>query len=437
MSKLKEPLTIFWFRRDLRLHDNHGFYHSLRSKHPVLTVFIFDSNILNDLAEKKDARVSFIYQSVRTLQEELHRRGSSMLVLKDSPLNAFKKICSNYSVSAVYANHDFEPYAIDRDRTVKKYLQSKQILFVTFKDQVIFEKSEVVKHDGSPYTIFTPYAKAWKQKFDQHRVKAFASQNLLGNLVKSNPIPIPSLRDIGFHPTNVVIPSLRLNKGIIANYDRQRNFPFQGTTRIGVHLRFGTASIRKLAAIADSTNKTWLNELVWREFFMTIMYHFPRVVKHSFKPQYDRIQWRNNDGEFTRWCNGETGYPFVDAGMRELNATGFMHNRVRMIVASFLTKHLLIDWRWGEAYFSEKLLDFELSSNNGNWQWAAGCGCDAAPYFRIFNPATQLKKFDPDLAYVRTWLGNMESYHIKPIVEHVFARNRAIDAYKKALKGLT
>jgi deoxyribodipyrimidine photo-lyase len=427
-------VNIFWFRRDLRLFDNHGFYRALKSGKPVVPVFIFDKNILNGLADKKDRRVSFIYDSLLKLQAEIKKYNSSLYILYDTPLNAFKRLAEEFKISEVFTNHDYEPYAIKRDDEIAFFLKNNRIIFSTFKDQVIFEKDEVLKADGSPYTVFTPYSRIWKQKLQQENLSGYPSEEHLPALLKTRPIPVPSLKEMGFEHIAFDVPGRTIDPSVIQNYSDTRNIPcVNGTSRMSVHLRFGTVSIRQLAKAAMELNVQWLNELIWREFFMMILFHFPRVVSSCFKPKYNAIQWRNNEKEFELWCKGETGYPIVDAGMRELNETGFMHNRIRMIVASFLTKHLLIDWRWGEAFFAEKLVDYELSSNNGNWQWAAGCGCDAAPYFRIFNPSEQTKRFDPDHIYIKRWIKNFKPGYLPPVVEHEFARNRALDIYKKSL----
>jgi len=430
----KEGITIFWFRRDLRLEDNSAFYHSLKSDFPVLPVFIFDKNILDQLPSKKDKRVVFIHEILEKLNLNIQEYHSSLYVLHDTPLSAFENICTTFNVKEVYANHDYEPYAIERDLKIKHFLWEKNIPFFTFKDQVIFEKSEVMKGDGTPYTIFTPYSKAWKQKFDKEKERFFSSKKYLSRMLKIKPFYFPLLKDISFENTELHIPDLNIDRDSILHYDETRNFPsVNGTSHASVHLRFGTLSVRHLVKLANEWSEQWLNELIWREFFMMILFHFPGVVHKSFKKKYDHIKWRNNEKEFELWCNGETGYPLVDAGMRQLNQTGWMHNRVRMIVASFLCKHLLIDWRWGEAYFAEKLLDYELSSNNGNWQWAAGSGCDAAPYFRIFNPAAQIKKFDPQLKYIQAWIKDFRPGYLPEIVDHDFARKRALEVYKKSL----
>jgi len=431
---VKSKISLFWFRRDLRLHDNHGLYQALTQSESVLPIFIFDKDILEGLKDRADKRVAFIHKALSDINDVLKANGSSLYVLHDTPLGGFEKLSKEFSITAVYSNHDYEPYAIKRDEAVRTFLSTKGISFHTFKDQVIFEKAEVVKADGSPYTIFTPFSKIWKEKYVADKKVRFSSEKHLSNLNKTKPHPFPSLKQLGFEAVNLDISPITPDKKIIQHYEETRNLPYvDGTSRMSVHLRFGTVSVRELAAMASKLNQQWLNELIWREFFMMILWHFPKVVTESFKVKYDRIPWRNNEAEFKKWCAGETGYPMVDAGMREMNATGLMHNRVRMVVASFLTKHLLIDWRWGEAYFAEKLLDYELSSNNGNWQWCAGCGCDAAPYFRIFNPTEQQKKFDPDMIYIRKWIKNYKPGYLDPIVDHDFARKRVLDVFKAAL----
>ncbi len=358
-----------------------------------------------------------------------------MLVEYGEPLEVWKKIISNYHVKAVYTNHDFEPYALKRDQEIGDLLKSNGIIFKTFKDQVIFEKDDVLKDDGKPYTVYTPYSKRWKLRLTAEDLKPHYSEKKLGNLYKTLPLKEIKLKDIGFLPSPIEVPPLKINLNIIKNYHNTRDLPaVQGTSRLSVHLRFGTLSIRKLAAATQQVNEKYFNELIWREFYQMILAHFPHVVTNSFKPAYDRIVWRNNEKEFLAWCEGKTGYPIVDAGMRELNATGFMHNRVRMIVSSFLTKDLLIDWRWGEAYFAKKLLDYDLASNNGGWQWAAGCGVDAAPYFRVFNPQSQTLKFDPEFKYIHKWVPDMDELTYRnPIVEHSFARDRVLKVFKEAL----
>jgi len=425
--------TLFWFRRDLRLDDNVGLFHALKEHSNVLPIFIFDTNILDRLDDPSDARVTFIHDCLAKLHAELQAHGSSLLVFHGKPSEIFATL----EPRAVYTNHDYEPYAWQRDTVVQEILAKKHIPFHTFKDQVIFEKNEVIKDDGTPYTIFTPYSRKWKERLQAFPAQSYATTKQFGNLKRTKPVPLPTLASLGFTSSTIQFPERVIRAAIINKYTEQRDFPgITGTTRLSVHLRFGTVSIRSLVKLALKTNETWLNELIWREFYHTILWHFPRVVERSFKPAYDQIIWRNNPEEFQKWCEGKTGYPIVDAGMRELNATGFMHNRVRMIVASFLTKHLLIDWRWGEAYFAKKLLDFDLAANNGGWQWAAGCGCDAAPYFRVFNPYLQTEKFDPEGTYIRTWVTELDTTEYpKPVVDHEMARKRVLQVFKHALNN--
>lgn len=430
-----KQISLFWFRRDLRLDDNAGLYHALKNKTPVLPIFIFDKNILDKLEDKKDGRVEFIHQAILNLCEQLKELGSSIKVFYSTPEKVFKELVKEYTIQSVYTNHDYEPYADERDATVKDFLSKNKTDFKTYKDQCIFEKEEVTKDDGKPYTIFTPYSRKWKLKMNDFYVKPYPNKKYFKNFIQTKPFTIPSLKEMGFEKSGLDFPSTTISKSIVTNYREQRDFPaIKGTSKLSVHLRFGTVSIRALAKQALVLNETWLNELIWRDFYMMILYHFPHVAKNSFKSQYDKIEWRNNESEFYAWCEGKTGFPIVDAGMRELNATGFMHNRVRMIVASFLVKDLLIDWRWGEAYFAQKLLDFDLSANNGGWQWAAGSGCDAAPYFRVFNPTEQTKKFDPKYEYITKWIPEFNtSTYPKPIVDHASARLRVLAVYKEAL----
>ncbi len=423
--------TLFWLRRDLRLQDNVGLFHALKENESVLPIFIFDSEILGKLEDKADLRVAFIHQSLALMQQQLVEMGSSLLVLHGNPTEIFKEL----TPKAVYTNHDYEPYARSRDAQVREILESKGVVFKTFKDQVVFEKDEVTKDDGKPYTVFTPYSRKWKSKLDEGPLKSYPTEKYFDHFKKVKSIALPTLSAIGFEEKAFIFPERLVKQSVVEQYDKQRNFPaIAGTTKLSVHLRFGTVSIRKLAQVALKKNETWLNELIWRDFYHMILWHFPHVQTKAFKPAYDKIDWRNNEKEFAAWCEGKTGYPIVDAGMRELNATGFMHNRVRMITASFLTKHLLIDWRWGEAYFAKKLLDFDLAANNGGWQWAASSGCDAAPYFRVFNPALQTEKFDPKLEYIKKWVPEFETAsYPKPIVDHKVARERVLKVYKEAL----
>lgn len=431
----KPELSIFWFRRDLRLNDNAGLFEALKNSGSVLPLFIFDTDILDKLASREDKRLVFIHTAVSNLQTELLKVGSTMLVMHGKLLSVFESLLSKYSISTVYANSDYEPATIARDNSIHELLKDRGVAFKLMKDQVIFEKSEIVKEDGSPFKIFTPYSKVWKQKLAQSKIEQFPSENLLSKFYKTAPCPIPSLQEIGFTSFESINPLPFIDKNIITHYHETRNFPYlNGTSNLSVHLRFGTISVRELVKIALDLNEQFLNELIWREFFMMVLFNHPTVVNECYQEKYNAIPWRNNEAEFKIWCQGETGYPIVDAGMRELNQTGLMHNRVRMIVASFLTKHLLIDWRWGEAYFADKLLDYELSSNNGNWQWAAGCGCDAAPYFRVFNPHEQTRKFDPDLIYTQKWVKNLTEFdYPAPMVEHKFARERFLEVVKTAL----
>lgn len=430
-----QKVVLFWFRRDLRLEDNAGLYYALKKGLPVLPIFIFDKNILDKLEDKKDGRVEFIHQAILNLNEQLKEFGSSINVFHSTPENVFNKFVKEYDIECVYTNHDYEPYANERDVAVKEFLINNKTEFKTYKDQCIFEKDEVVKDDGKPYTIFTPYSRKWKLRLTDFHVKPYPNKKYFKNFIQTKTFNIPTLKELGFEKSGLEFPSTTISKSIVANYKEQRDFPaIKGTSKLSLHLRFGTVSIRALAKQALLLNEAWLNELIWRDFYMMILYHFPHVAKNSFKTQYDRIEWRNNEHEFKAWCEGKTGFPIVDAGMRELNSTGFMHNRVRMIVASFLVKDLLIDWRWGEAYFAQKLLDFDLSANNGGWQWAAGSGCDAAPYFRVFNPTEQTKKFDPKYEYVRKWVPEFNTAkYPKPIVDHSAARLRVLSVYKDAL----
>jgi len=432
MPENSNKINIFWFRRDLRLEDNTALHQALQSGLEVLPIFIFDTEILSHLENKADKRVDYIHQALSEIHDELKKHKSGISTFKGKPADIFKNLIKEFNVDSVFCNRDYEPQAIKRDQKIAAFLHENNIGFEDFKDQVIFEKSEVVKRDGSPYSVYTPYSKVWKENFKALKFEHFKTD--FSKFLKYSAPAFLSLKDIGFEKTDIEYKKPTLEKSIIDDYGRYRDFPgLNHTTRLGVALRFGTISVRQCVDFALKHNETWLNELIWREFFMQILFHYPKVVHHSFKEKYENIEWRNDEKEFKLWCEGKTGYPIVDAGMRQLNKTGFMHNRVRMVVASFLTKHLLIDWRWGEAYFAEKLLDYELSSNNGNWQWAAGCGCDAAPYFRVFNPSEQTKKFDKDLKYIKSWLSEKD-LKTEPIVEHTFARKRALDVYSKAVK---
>ncbi|MEQ8241876.1 deoxyribodipyrimidine photo-lyase [Fulvivirga sp.] len=432
MSKPK--VNIFWFRRDLRLEDNTGFNVALKSDRPVLPIFIFDSNILDDLEDKNDARVTFIHDQLTTINKQLHSKKSAVKVYHGDPKKIWTELTDTFDIGEVFTNRDYEPYARSQDKAIYEFLNAKNIPFNTYKDHVIFEKKEVVKEDGSPYVVFTPYSKVWKKRLQKHPFHIASSIMGYDNFHQLT-ADVPTLEALGFKRSTIEIPPNDLDEALISKYGETRDYPaIKGTSRLGVHLRFGTVSIRKVAQMAMAKNETFLNELIWREFYQMILFHFPKVVDNNFRSKYDHVEWRNNEEEFEAWCQGKTGYPIVDAGMRELNTTGHMHNRVRMIVASFLTKHLLIDWRWGEAYFAKKLLDFELASNNGGWQWAAGTGTDAQPYFRIFNPESQTKKFDPELKYIKKWVPEFQELsYPKPIVDHKFARERCLDTFKEAL----
>lgn len=432
---MKKTVNIFWFRRDLRFDDNTGLFHALNAEHPVLPIFIFDTTILDQLP-KNDARVTFIYETIHSLDKKLKEHDSGVAMYFGKPESIFAQLINDYSINAVFTNHDYEPYARDRDSAIKKLLNKNKIDFHSFKDQVIFEKDEIVKNDGDPYVVYTPYMKSWKSKLRSKNINTFNTNSHSNKFIKTKTLPKLSLDDIGFQRSEQPIKEYHLTPKLIMEYEAKRDFPCKdATSRLGPHLRFGIVSIREIVSrTLKENNEVFLQELIWREFFMQILWHFPQTISKSFRPKYDRIEWRNNEHEFKAWCKGQTGYPLVDAGMRELNATGFMHNRVRMVTASFLCKHLLIDWRWGEAYFAEKLHDYEQASNVGNWQWCAGSGVDAAPYFRIFNPTTQLSKFDKTFAYISKWVPDyQELTYPSPIVDHKEARERCLMVYRAAL----
>ncbi len=436
MSKI----VLFWFRRDLRLSDNAGLYHALKSGLPVLPMFIFDKNILDKIQDKNDLRVQFIHQTLAALKAELESLGSTLSVFYGTPETVFPKLIEEYSIETIYTNNDYEQYALERDEMVQEYVRSEGVDFKSFKDQVIFEKKEIFSNTKESYTVFTPYMKKWKAQLTDADIKSYPTDLYFSKFVQVSEVvasSVPSLAQMGFEASDFVYPSMDVQEKLIAAYAEKRDFPsVAGTSRLSVHLRFGTVSIRALVQKALVLSESWLNELIWRDFYFSIVYNFPHVCEgKAFRPVYDRMEWRNNETEFKAWCEGKTGYPIVDAGMRELNATGFMHNRVRMIVASFLVKHLVIDWRWGEAYFAKKLLDFDFAANNGGWQWASGSGCDAAPYFRVFNPTLQTEKFDKQLAYIKKWVPDLNSLRYpQPIVNHEFARKRILALYKKMLE---
>ena len=421
-------ISIFWYRRDLRLEDNTGLFEALNENENVLPIFIFDDSILDELPED-DARVNFIYESLSKINKQLNNHHASLQIFKGQIDDVWEKLVSTYDIQKVYSNKDYEPYAIKRDQKIKEFLNSKGIEMKTFKDQVIFEEDEIVKADGKPYTVFTPYKRKWLEKFTKVNLNLIAN---FDNFYKKI-IDFPTLNQLGLKNSPLKVKNYSLKN--VSTYSETRNFPnLDSTSYLSPHLRFGTISVRQIITELKNKSETFLSELIWREFFMQIIFHFPHVVTKNFRPKYDGIKWVNNKEDYDNWCQGKTGYPLVDAGMRQLNETGYMHNRVRMVTAGFLCKHLLIDWRYGEAYFAKKLLDYELSSNNGNWQWAAGTGCDAAPYFRIFNPIEQLKKFDKTLTYTKKWVKDFDTLEYpKPMVDHKYARNRALEAYKKGI----
>ena len=431
---MKNKISIFWFRRDLRIEDNVGLFHALESGHPVLPLFIFDTDILDKLDNKHDRRVDYIHQALTAIDDQLKAHNSALKTYHGKTMEVFKSLLEEYDIQAVFCNRDYEPETIERDTEIFDFYKSNNIPFKAYKDQVIFDKNEILKKDDTPYVVFTPYSKRWKEVISANDYKTYSSN--FQHLLQASNSNIHSLEDIGFEKTDILFSTPQLDAEIIDVYDKQRDYPaVKGTTRLATALRFGTISIRKCVAFALQHNQTWLGELIWREFYMQILYHFPHVVNRPFKAKYDFIEWRIDEEDFKKWCEGKTGYPIVDAGMRELNQTGFMHNRVRMITASFLCKHLLIDWTWGEAYFAKKLDDYDLSANNGNWQWVSGSGCDAAPYFRVFSPAAQTDKFDKNLEYIKKWVPEVgTNKYPKPIVEHKFARERVLAAYAKALK---
>jgi deoxyribodipyrimidine photo-lyase len=433
-----EKITLFWFRRDLRIEDNCGLFHALNGKNKVLPIFIFDKEILKKLS-KQDARLEMILISLNNIDLAMKAKRCSVGRFLGTPKTIFPELIKKWRVEKVICNEDYEPYATNRDAEIRQLLEKEGVVFEMYKDQVIFAKDEIVKKDGSPYKVYTPFSRKWLERFEENPLKTYPSETLLGNLTLNESLPKINLADLGFDKSTIVEPKYSFDNKVIDEYEETRNFPsLDSTSRLGSYLRFGIVSVRALVQKAASrSNHIFLKELIWREFFMQILWHFPHTSHKSFKPQYDKIEWLNNPVDFEKWCKGDTGYPLVDAGMRQLNQTGFMHNRVRMLVGSFLCKHLLIDWRWGEAYFAEKLLDYEMSSNVGNWQWVAGCGVDAAPYFRIFNPSEQVKKFDKELRYIQKWVPNFQEIdYPNPMVDHKKARERCLMVYKTALSTL-
>jgi deoxyribodipyrimidine photo-lyase len=432
-----EQLTLFWHRRDLRISDNAGLYKALKAGTQVQPLFIFDTQILNHLP-KNDQRVLFIHQCVQELQTEYANHGASLWVMYGNPQEIIPQLVKEHGVKHLFCNRDYEPNAINRDKAIFEELQKLNCTFSGSKDHVIFEKEEVLKSDGNPYHVFTPYMKRWKETLTNFHLKPYPTEKYLSHLRQSKSSKLISLSDMGFSDIQTQhFPASAIQQSIIQSYEKTRDIPaIDGTSRLSIHLRFGTISIRNLAKKAQETNEKYFNELIWRDFYQMILYFYPRTIDHEFRNEYNRIEWEFDETFFQAWCQGKTGYPLVDAGMRELNETGHMHNRVRMVVASFLCKHLFHDWRLGERYFAEKLLDFELASNVGGWQWAAGCGVDAAPYFRIFNPTTQQERFDPQFEYIKKWVPEFgSSNYPQPIVEHKWARDRTLVSYKKVLKA--
>ena len=440
-NKINSSATnLFWHRRDLRIEDNSGLFKALTSGQKIQAVFIFDSNILNLLSDKEDARITFIYREISRLKAEYQSLGADLLVLYGDSIEIIPQLALEMGAESVFTNRDYEPKAVLRDTRINELLAKNKIKFIGAKDHVIFEKDEITKGDGSPYTIYTPYANKWREKFKDQTQTPFPTENYFHHLAPINSAQqLLSLEEMGFKENKKIdFPPLTIPTEILQNYHETRDYPsIKGTSKLSIHLRFGTISIRKLVQVASTKNPVYLNELIWRDFYQMIIHHFPQSVKEAFKVKYERIEWEHNEIHFNAWCEGKTGYPLVDAGMRELNNTGFMHNRVRMVVASFLCKHLLLDWKWGAAYFAEKLLDFEEASNIGGWQWAAGCGCDAAPYFRVFNPTLQQQKFDPKFDYIKKWVPEFGTKaYPEPIIEHTFARDRVINRYKTALNEI-
>lgn len=428
----KKEVAIFWFRRDLRLNDNTGLYHALKSGLPIIPIFIFDTDILSRLENKQDARVQFIHTTLSSIKDTLNTIDRDLLIFHDTVIHAFNQLKEMYVIKAIYCNTDYEPNALERDKRVATFATDHSIDFHTYKDQVIFEKDEILNDSGKPYRVYTPYKNKWLAKLSSQPIQFNESELCLESMLPLAALPMIHLKELGFEPSSIVIPPIHIARKTIQDYDQTRNLPYltEGTSLLGVHFRFGTISIREKVTKSQPLNAVWLSELIWREFFMQILYHFPEVVSHSFQSKFNIIKWRTDENDFTKWCAGQTGYPLVDAGMRELNETGHMHNRVRMVVASFLTKHLFLDWRWGEAYFAERLLDYDLSANNGNWQWAAGTGADAQPYFRIFNPIAQQQKFDPDFVYIKKWVPEFgTSSYIQPMIDHKMAVGRAKELF--------
>lgn len=413
--------ALFWFRRDLRLEDNAGLYYALRSAGRVHCAFVYDREILDGLRTRADRRVEFIHGCVGALDAALRARGGGLIARHEASREAIPRLAARLGVDAVFANGDYEPAARDRDDAVGRALAADGRRFHLAKDQAIFEKDEVLTRTGRPFTIFTPYRKAWMALLDDFYTEAYPVERHTGALAPPPPeATLPSLESLEFERTDLqslgIVPGASGARALlddfatrIGAYDRARDFPaVRGVSYLSVHNRFGTISIRALARLAragrGSGPLTWLSELCWRDFFFQVLWHHPRVAREAFHARYASLRWPNDEALFAAWCEGRTGYPLVDAAMRQLNTTGFMHNRLRMVAASFLAKDLLVDWRWGERYFAERLNDFDLAANNGGWQWAASTGCDAQPYFRIFNPLAQSEKFDPGGKFIRRYV---------------------------------
>jgi deoxyribodipyrimidine photo-lyase len=428
--------SLVWFRRDLRDYDHAALYHALKSSNQVYCVFVFDTDILDKLTDKQDRRVEFIWESVKELKIALQTKGGDLIALYGDAKNEIPALAITLQVKAVFANHDYEPAAIARDAYVADKLKHKHIVFHHFKDQVIFEKDEILSMSGKPYSVFTPYKNMWLKTVNEFFLKAYSVDAHTRHLAKpennDDSRELISLESMGFARTNLA--AIRLLTGMsggarlfadfserMQHYKEARDFPgVKGVSYLSVHLRFGTLSIRHLARTAMQTGgagaETWTSELIWREFYFQILHHHPQIATgKAFKPEFDTLAFPNNPNHFKAWCEGKTGYPLVDSAMRQLNSTGFMHNRLRMVAASFLVKDLLIDWRWGERYFAEKLIDFDFSANNGGWQWAASTGCDAQPWFRIFNPVTQSERFDAKGRFIRKYVTELSNCNDKEI----------------------
>ncbi len=471
--------SLVWFRRDLRDYDHAALYYALKNSTQVYCVFIFDKDILDKLADKHDRRVEFIWESIKELKYALQAKGGDLIVLHGNAKDEIPNLAKELLADAVFTNHDYEPDAISRDAHVADQLKNNRIAFHHFKDQVIFEKDEVLSMTGKPYSIFTPYKNMWLKTINDFFLRAYPVDAYIENLAKVEGNhdfgKLMSLESLGFERTN--LSEMRLPTGMsgstqllsdftdrIKRYKEARDFPgIKGVSYLSVHLRFGTTSIRYLARtamqIGGAGAETWLSELIWRDFYFQILHHHPHIASgKAFKAEYESLPFPDNANYFKAWCDGKTGYPLVDAAMRQLNNTGFMHNRLRMVAASFLVKDLLIDWRWGERYFAEKLIDFDFSANNGGWQWAASTGCDAQPWFRIFNPTTQSERFDANGRFIRKYVSELSKCNDKeihapwlmsaerqsaintiigrdyplPIVEHSIQRSLALDLYKKS-----